>query len=86
MKSVNFQRNKALIRVVNEQKIKKQRNWDRILYLGLLGFFLIFVITMAYQQITKVVNQTITAIVTFQADRSKSPIGERRSTIANPHQ
>lgn len=44
MKSVNFQRNKALIRVVNEQKIKKQRNWDRILYLGLLGFFLIFVI------------------------------------------
>jgi hypothetical protein len=44
MKSVNFQRNKALIRVVNEQKIKKQRNWDRIMYLGLLGFFLIFVI------------------------------------------
>ena len=44
MKSVNFQRNKSLIRVVNEQKIKKQRNWDKILYLGLLSFFLIFVI------------------------------------------
>jgi len=50
MKSVNFQRNKALIRVVNEQKVKKQRNWDRILYLGLLGLFLIFVI---YYLVTK---------------------------------
>ncbi len=50
MKSVNFQRNKALIRVVNEQKVKKQRNWDRILYLGLLGLFLVFVI---YYLITK---------------------------------
>ncbi|MBL7920818.1 MAG: hypothetical protein JNJ40_10920 [Bacteroidia bacterium] len=50
MKSVNFQRNKALIRVVNEQKVKKQRNWDRILYLGLLGLFLVFVI---YYLVTK---------------------------------
>ncbi len=46
MKSVNFQRNKSLIRVVNEQKTKKktQRNWDRILYLGLLGLFLAFMV------------------------------------------
>lgn len=50
MKSVNFQRNKALIRVVNEQKIKKQRNWDRILYLSLLGFFMLFII---YYLVTK---------------------------------
>lgn len=46
MKSVNFQRNKSLIRVVNEQnaKKKKHRNWDRILYIGLLGLFLVFMI------------------------------------------
>ena len=47
MKSINFQRNKSLIRVVNEQqKVKKtkQRNWDRILYIGLLGLFLLFMI------------------------------------------
>ncbi|MEO6302181.1 MAG: hypothetical protein ABIP51_03305 [Bacteroidia bacterium] len=50
MKSVNFQRNKSLIRVVNEQNVKKQRNWDRILYLGLLGLFLLFVI---YYVVTK---------------------------------
>lgn len=50
MKSVNFQRNKALIRVVNEQKVKKQRNWDRIMYLCLLGLFLVFVF---YYIITK---------------------------------
>lgn len=44
MKSINFQRNKSLIRVVNEQKVKKkkQRNWDRILYIALLGFFVLF--------------------------------------------
>ena len=45
MKSINFQRNKSLIRVVNEQqKVKKtkQRNWDRILYVGLLGLFVLF--------------------------------------------
>lgn len=50
MKSVNFQRNKSLIRVVNEQKVKKQRNWDKILYLGLLSSFLIFLL---YYLITK---------------------------------
>src|ERR1700741_3676965 len=45
MKSVNFQRNKSLIRVVNEKtKKKKQRNWDRIIYLCLLGLFLIFLL------------------------------------------
>ncbi len=43
MKSINFQRNKSLIRIVNENsKKKKQRNWDRILYLCLLGAFIIF--------------------------------------------
>lgn len=44
MKSINFQRNKSLIRVVNEQKVKKkiQRNWDRILYIGLLLTFILF--------------------------------------------
>jgi len=47
MKSMNFQRNKSLIRVVNEQqkvKQKKQRNWDRILYVGLLGLFVLFMV------------------------------------------
>ena len=45
MKSVNFQRNKSLIRIVNEQgKKKKHRNWDRILYLCLLGLFVIFLV------------------------------------------
>ena len=54
MKSVNFQRNKSLIRVVNEQnsKKKKHRNWDRILYIGLLGFFIVF---MAYYFFAKYV-------------------------------
>ncbi len=50
MKSINFQRNKALIRVVNEKKVMKKHNWDRILYLGLLGLFLIFLI---YYFVTK---------------------------------
>lgn len=45
MKSINFQRNKSMIRVVNEKTIKKkQRNWDRILYLCLLGLFLVFLL------------------------------------------
>lgn len=46
MKSVNFQRNKSLIRVVNEQNTKKKthKNWDRILYMGLLGLFLAFMV------------------------------------------
>ena len=54
MKSVNFQRNKSLIRVVNEQnsKKKKHRNWDRILYIALLGFFIVF---MAYYFFAKYV-------------------------------
>ena len=54
MKSVNFQRNKSLIRVVNEQnsKKKKHRNWDRILYIGLLCFFIVF---MAYYFFAKYV-------------------------------
>lgn len=42
MKSVNFQRNKSLLRVVNEEQIKKRRNYDRIIYLTLLIAFLIF--------------------------------------------
>jgi hypothetical protein len=45
MKSISFQRNKSLIRVVNEEKIKKSRNWDRLIYLILLALFLFF---MAY--------------------------------------
>ncbi|MGZ5190430.1 MAG: hypothetical protein ACXWCZ_05385 [Flavisolibacter sp.] len=46
MKSINFQRNKSLIRVASEQKSmkKKQRNWDRILYLGLLLTFILFML------------------------------------------
>ncbi len=44
MKSINFQRNKSLIRVVNEPgKKKKKRNWDRFIYqvllLAIVGFF-----------------------------------------------
>lgn len=44
MKSISFQRNKSLIRVVNEEKIRKSRNWDRIIYLILLSLFLFFVV------------------------------------------
>jgi hypothetical protein len=44
MKSVSFQRNKSLIRVVNEDKIRKSRNWDRIIYLILLALFLFFLV------------------------------------------
>lgn len=51
MKSINFQRNKSMIRVVNEKsKAGKRRNWDRIMYLCLLSVFLIFI---AYYLITK---------------------------------
>lgn len=44
MKSVNFQRNKSLIRIKNEDKIRKRRNWDRIIYLFLLAAFGCFMI------------------------------------------
>jgi len=45
MKSVNFQRNKSMIRVVNEKGgAKKQRNWDRIMYLCLMSLFLVFIV------------------------------------------
>ncbi|HEY1040835.1 MAG TPA: hypothetical protein VGF30_15575 [Bacteroidia bacterium] len=52
MKSLNFQRNKSLIRITNEKKIKKRRNWDRIVYLVLLFAFLIFI---AYYLLNKFV-------------------------------
>lgn len=43
MKSVDFQRNKSLIRVVNEKVTKPQkRNWDKIVYLILLFCILSF--------------------------------------------
>lgn len=43
MKSVNFQRNKSMIRVVNEKtSVKKRRNWDRVMYLCLIGLFFVF--------------------------------------------
>jgi hypothetical protein len=44
MKSLNFQRNKSLIRITNEKKIKKRRNWDRIVYLALLFIFVVFML------------------------------------------
>lgn len=44
MKSVNFQRNKSLIRVVNESNPTIKRNWDRIMYLVLLVLFVLFMI------------------------------------------
>jgi hypothetical protein len=44
MKSLNFQRNKSLIRITNEKKIRKRRNWDRIVYLVLLFTFIAFMI------------------------------------------
>ena len=53
MKSINFQRNKSLIRIVNENsKKKKQRNWDRILYLCLLGVFILF---LTYYVLSKLI-------------------------------
>lgn len=52
MKSINFQRNKSLIRVTNEKQIKKQRNWDRLVYLALLIAFVVF---MAYYLLNKTV-------------------------------
>lgn len=51
MKSLNFQRNKALFRVSNEQEIKKRRNWDRIIYLVLLIGFLGFMLVYAFNKI-----------------------------------
>lgn len=44
MKSLNFQRNKSLIRITNEKKIKKRRNWDRVVYLILLFAFVLFMV------------------------------------------
>lgn len=50
MKSVDFQRNKSLIRVVNEKVTKpKKKNWDKIVYLALLSilvFFLFYYVTV----------------------------------------
>lgn len=39
MKSISFQRNKSLIRVVNEKQGKQKNNWDRIIYIILLCLF-----------------------------------------------
>ena len=51
MKSINFQRNKSLIRVVNEPgKKTAKRNWDKLIYISLLVILLIFGI---YYFITK---------------------------------
>jgi len=45
MKSVDFQRNKSLIRVVNEKVTKpKKKNWDKIVYLLLLAGLLFFAV------------------------------------------
>jgi hypothetical protein len=44
MKSISFQRNKSLIRIVNEKQNKQKRNWDRIVYLVLLSLFSILLI------------------------------------------
>ncbi|HRH09986.1 MAG TPA: hypothetical protein PLU73_00650 [Bacteroidia bacterium] len=41
MKSISFQRNKSLIRVVNEKQGKQKNNWDRIIYLALLCLFVL---------------------------------------------
>lgn len=50
MKSISFQRNKSLIRIVNEKGISKKKNWDRIIYLFLL---IVFVALIIYYSITK---------------------------------
>lgn len=43
MKSVDFQRNKSLIRVVNEKVAKpKKKNWDKLVYMALLSSLVIF--------------------------------------------
>ncbi len=43
MKSINFQRNKSLIRVVNEpDKKAKKRNWDKLIYIALLAILVCF--------------------------------------------
>jgi len=44
MKSISFQRNKSLIRIVNEKQGKKKKNWDRIIYIVLLCLFVVLVI------------------------------------------
>lgn len=51
MKGVNFQRNKSLIRIVNEQKVVNNKNWDRILYLVILilfGLFMLYYFTTKF--------------------------------------
>lgn len=50
MKSISFQRNKSLIRIVNEKGISKKKNWDRIIYLFLL---IVFVVLIIYYTISK---------------------------------
>lgn len=57
MKSINFQRNKSLIRVVNDNKIKKERNWDRIVYLILISLFLIFIVYYLFSKFSFVNGQ-----------------------------
>lgn len=47
MKSINFQRNKSLIRIINEKKVRVKRNWDRMLYITLLCSFVLFLIYYA---------------------------------------
>ena len=44
MKGVNFQRNKSLIRIVNEQNVVTNKNWDRVLYISLLILFGLFML------------------------------------------
>ncbi len=50
MKSISFQRNKSLIRIVNEKAIKKKKNWDRLIYIFLL---VVFVLLIVYYAVTK---------------------------------
>ncbi len=44
MKSISFQRNKSLIRIVNEKHARKGKNWDKLIYIGLLAIFVILII------------------------------------------
>src|SRR5438046_2561336 len=51
MKSISFQRNKSLIRIVNEKHARKGKNWDRFIYIFLLIVFVLLVIYYTFNKL-----------------------------------
>ena len=51
MKSISFQRNKSLIRIVNEKNQRKSRNWDKLIYIFLLITFLLLLVYYLFNKL-----------------------------------